>query len=158
MCWTDFVFFLRVLQNSGGVAITARPTTNRAVAPSPKAASEVPKSSSPPKPGLCSPPVPTLGRGYTEGEDIFLDMSPPPCSKSISAAKVCVPCVTGNKIRQAAWWDKQYKSFILAFFFFSLSLELSVEGLAGCWSWEKLVSFVHAFHNQIIQITICSCY
>ncbi|KAG7320365.1 hypothetical protein KOW79_016218 [Hemibagrus wyckioides] len=78
----------RVLQNSGGAAITARPATNRAVAPSSKAAPEVPKSSSPPKPGLSSPPVPTLGRGYTEGEDIFLDMSPPPCSKSISAAKL----------------------------------------------------------------------
>ncbi|MCI4389109.1 hypothetical protein PGIGA_G00093960 [Pangasianodon gigas] len=78
----------RVLQNTGGAVIPARPSINRAVLPSQKAASEVPKGSSPPKPGLSTPPVPTLGRGYTEGDDILLDMSPPPCSKSISAAKL----------------------------------------------------------------------
>ncbi|MCJ8743358.1 hypothetical protein PDJAM_G00092990 [Pangasius djambal] len=77
----------RVLQNKGGAVIPARPSINRAVLPSQKAASEVPKGSSPPKPGLSTPPVPTLGRGYTEGDDILLDISPPPCSKSISAAK-----------------------------------------------------------------------
>lgn len=71
--------------------IPARPSVNRADLSSPKAASEGRKGSSPPRPGLSTPPVPTLGRGYTEGEDILLDMSPPPCSKSISAAKVCVP-------------------------------------------------------------------
>ncbi|XP_047659776.1 protein MCM10 homolog isoform X1 [Tachysurus fulvidraco] len=78
----------RVLQNKGGSTITSRPSLNRTKTPSPKAASEVPKGYSPPKPGLSTPPVPTLGRGYTEGEDILLDMSPPPCSKSISAAKL----------------------------------------------------------------------
>ncbi|KAF7693973.1 protein MCM10 homolog [Silurus meridionalis] len=79
----------RVLQNSGGAVIPARPSTNRAALLSPKAASDVPKGSSPPKPKLSTlPPVPTLGRGYTEGEDILLDMSPPPCKKSILAAKL----------------------------------------------------------------------
>ncbi|XP_060759199.1 protein MCM10 homolog [Neoarius graeffei] len=78
----------RVLQNTGGAVIPPRPSMNGAVLPSPKAASEVPKGSSPPKPGLSTPPVPALGRGYTEGEDILLDISPPPCSKSISAAKL----------------------------------------------------------------------
>ncbi|XP_026779649.3 protein MCM10 homolog [Pangasianodon hypophthalmus] len=78
----------RVLQNTGGAVIPDRPSINRAVLPSQKAASEVPKGSSPPKPGLSTSPVPTLGRGYTEGDDILLDMSPPPCSKSISAAKL----------------------------------------------------------------------
>ncbi|XP_017349971.1 protein MCM10 homolog isoform X2 [Ictalurus punctatus] len=78
----------RVLQSTGGAMIPARPSVNRADLSSPKAASEGRKGSSPPRPGLSTPPVPTLGRGYTEGEDILLDMSPPPCSKSISAAKL----------------------------------------------------------------------
>lgn len=115
--WTDF-FFLRVLQNTGGAGIPARPSINRAALPSSKAASEAHKSSSPPKPDLSVPPVPTLGRGYTEGEDILLDMSPPPCSKSISAAKVGAPFVTENKIRQAAWYVNQniYNSFWLVLY------------------------------------------
>lgn len=114
-CWTDFVLFLRVLQNTGGAVIPARLSMNSAVLPSPKAASEVPKGSSPPKPGLSTPPVPTLGRGYTEGEDILLDISPPPCSKSISAAKVCVPVITLNKIMQAAWGENQRHHYFWLF-------------------------------------------
>ncbi|KAF4079705.1 hypothetical protein AMELA_G00181290 [Ameiurus melas] len=73
----------RVLQSPGSAVIPARPSVNRVDLSSPRS-----KGSSPPKPGLSTPPVPTLGRGYTEGEDILLDMSPPPCSKSISAAKL----------------------------------------------------------------------
>ncbi|KAM9467704.1 protein MCM10 homolog [Clarias gariepinus] len=75
----------RVLQNTGGAVIPVRPSINGAL---PKAASEVPKGFSPPKPALSTPPIPTLGRGFTEGEDILLDISPPPCKKSISAAKL----------------------------------------------------------------------
>ncbi|XP_016412624.1 protein MCM10 homolog isoform X1 [Sinocyclocheilus rhinocerous] len=73
----------RVLQSSA----PSRPNVSRGPLLSPKAASEVPKGS----PGLTSclsgPPVPTLGRGFSEGEDILLDTSPP-SSKSLSAAKL----------------------------------------------------------------------
>lgn len=100
LIWLLLLFF-RVLQNTGGAMIPAGPSMNKAVLLSSKAASEACKNSSPPKPDLSTHPVPTLGRGYTDGEDILLDMSPPPCSKRISAAKVCVP--TENKIRQAEW-------------------------------------------------------
>uniref|UniRef100_A0A671SLD5 Protein MCM10 homolog n=1 Tax=Sinocyclocheilus anshuiensis TaxID=1608454 RepID=A0A671SLD5_9TELE len=73
----------RVLQSSA----PSRPNASRGPLLSPKAASEVPKGS----PGLTSrlsgPPVPTLGRGFSEGEDILLDLSPP-SSKGLSAAKL----------------------------------------------------------------------
>uniref|UniRef100_A0A672SD85 Protein MCM10 homolog n=1 Tax=Sinocyclocheilus grahami TaxID=75366 RepID=A0A672SD85_SINGR len=73
----------RVLQSSA----PSRPNASRGPLLSPKVASEVPKGS----PGLTSrlsgPPVPTLGRGFPEGEDILLDLSPP-SSKSLSAAKL----------------------------------------------------------------------
>lgn len=56
---------------------------------SPKAASEVPKSSQSP----LAPHTPTLGRGFSEGDDIlFFDNSPPPApapsALSLSAAKL----------------------------------------------------------------------
>ncbi|XP_043093009.1 protein MCM10 homolog isoform X2 [Puntigrus tetrazona] len=73
----------RVLQRSA----PSQPNVNRGPLLSPKAASEVPRGS----PGLTSrlsgPPVPTLGRGFSEGEDILLDLSPP-LSKGLSAAKL----------------------------------------------------------------------
>uniref|UniRef100_A0A8C2GQ72 Minichromosome maintenance 10 replication initiation factor n=1 Tax=Cyprinus carpio TaxID=7962 RepID=A0A8C2GQ72_CYPCA len=73
----------RVLQSSA----PSRPNVSRGSLLSPKAASQVPKGS----PGFTSclsgPPVPTLGRGFSEGEDILLDTSPP-SSKSLSAAKL----------------------------------------------------------------------
>uniref|UniRef100_A0A673NM36 Protein MCM10 homolog n=1 Tax=Sinocyclocheilus rhinocerous TaxID=307959 RepID=A0A673NM36_9TELE len=73
----------RVLQSSA----PSWPNASRGPLLSPKAASEVPKGS----PGLTSrlsgPPVPTLGRGFSEGEDIFLDLSAP-SSKGLSAAKL----------------------------------------------------------------------
>ncbi|XP_026065176.1 protein MCM10 homolog [Carassius auratus] len=73
----------RVLQSSA----PSRPNVSRGPLLSPKAASQVQKGS----PGLTSclsgPPVPTLGRGFSEGEDILLDTSPP-SSKSLSAAKL----------------------------------------------------------------------
>lgn len=78
----------RVLgQNSGGPVALSRPNVSRGPLLSPKAASEVPKGSSGPASRLSGPPVPTLGRGFSEGEDILLDLSPP-SSKSLSAAKV----------------------------------------------------------------------
>ncbi|KAL7827996.1 hypothetical protein AOLI_G00311480 [Acnodon oligacanthus] len=78
----------RVLQNTRGAVVPATPTTNSAALLSLKARSEVPKGSSPPAHRLSAPRVPTLGRGFVEGEDILLDMSPPPPSKSLSAAKM----------------------------------------------------------------------
>uniref|UniRef100_A0A8C1MAT6 Protein MCM10 homolog n=1 Tax=Cyprinus carpio TaxID=7962 RepID=A0A8C1MAT6_CYPCA len=73
----------RVLQSSA----PSRPNVSRGSLLSPKAAWQVPKGS----PGFTSclsgPPVPTLGRGFSEGEDILLDTSPP-SSKSLSAAKL----------------------------------------------------------------------
>ncbi|XP_048011859.1 protein MCM10 homolog [Megalobrama amblycephala] len=78
----------RVLgQNSGGPVALSRPNVSRGPLLSPKAASEVPKGSSGPASRLSGPPVPTLGRGFSEGEDILLDLSPP-SSKSLSAAKL----------------------------------------------------------------------
>ncbi|XP_036433399.1 protein MCM10 homolog isoform X2 [Colossoma macropomum] len=78
----------RVLQNTGGAVGPARPSINSGALLSQKAGSEVSKGSSPPARRLSAPPVPTLGRGFMEGEDILLDMSPPPPSKSLSAAKM----------------------------------------------------------------------
>ncbi|XP_066525242.1 protein MCM10 homolog [Hoplias malabaricus] len=72
----------RVLKNT---AVPARPSINRGALLSPKA--EVPNASSPPSRRLNAPLVPTLGRGFTEGEDIVLDVSPP-SSKSLSTAKL----------------------------------------------------------------------
>ncbi|KAF4114804.1 hypothetical protein G5714_005027 [Onychostoma macrolepis] len=73
----------RVLQSS----TPSQPKVSRGALLSPKAASEVPKGS----PGLTSrlsgPTVPTLGRGFSEGEDILLDLTPP-SSKGLSAAKM----------------------------------------------------------------------
>lgn len=114
-CWTYFLLFLRVLQSTDGAVIPARPSINRTVLPSLKAAPEAHKGSSPPKPDLSTPPVPTLGRGYTEGEDILLDMSPPPCTKSMSAAKVYVSFITENKSRQAAWKKQNILLFFIVF-------------------------------------------
>ncbi|KAI4897760.1 hypothetical protein NFI96_033928, partial [Prochilodus magdalenae] len=78
----------RVLQNTGGAVVPARPSINRGAVLSPKAGSKVPNDSSPPEKRRSAPLVPTLGRGFTEGEDILLDMSPPSSSKSLSAAKM----------------------------------------------------------------------
>uniref|UniRef100_UPI003AAD8FFA protein MCM10 homolog n=1 Tax=Centroberyx gerrardi TaxID=166262 RepID=UPI003AAD8FFA len=74
----------RALQNGGG----ARPGPGAPSLPgrggllSPKAASEVPKATR-------SPAAPTLGRGFSEGEDIlFFDHSPPSGAPGQSAAKL----------------------------------------------------------------------
>lgn len=79
----------RVLQNSAG----PRPPPSSSSSPqskgsllSPKAACDVPK-------GTQSPAAPTLGRGFSEGEDIlFFDKSPPQApaagSLRLSAAKM----------------------------------------------------------------------
>ncbi|XP_057180359.1 protein MCM10 homolog isoform X1 [Triplophysa rosa] len=77
----------RVLQNSRGPVVPSRPDGSRVPLLSPKAASEVPKRSTDPRSRLAAPPVPTLGRGFSEGDDILLDMSPP-SSKNLSAAKM----------------------------------------------------------------------
>ncbi|XP_028811016.1 protein MCM10 homolog isoform X2 [Denticeps clupeoides] len=55
----------RVLQNSGKSTPLVRPT-----------------------PCPSDPATPTLGRGFCEGDDIVLDLSPPPPSSSISVAKL----------------------------------------------------------------------
>ncbi|TRY82967.1 hypothetical protein DNTS_009633 [Danionella cerebrum] len=65
----------RVLQSNGGTLL------------SPKTASEAPKGMSGSVSRLSGPPVPTLGRGFSEGEDIFLDLSPP-SAKGFSTAKL----------------------------------------------------------------------
>lgn len=75
----------RVLQNRGPV-VPSQPDVSRGPLLSPKAASEVPKRSDTVS-RLSAPPVPTLGRGFSEGDDILLDMSPP-SSKNLSAAKM----------------------------------------------------------------------
>ncbi|KAM3587519.1 uncharacterized protein V6R79_007873 [Siganus canaliculatus] len=77
----------RALQNSSGP--TPASSQGRNPLMSPKAASEVPKSSESP----AAPHAPTLGRGFSEGEDIlFFDNSPPPAQAhgalSLSAAKL----------------------------------------------------------------------
>ncbi|XP_030634849.1 protein MCM10 homolog [Chanos chanos] len=67
----------RVLQNSRGAAVPARPTVNGASLLSPKAALEVPDTCSTSSAHHSTPPVPALGRGLREGEDILFDLSPP---------------------------------------------------------------------------------
>ncbi|XP_041832865.1 protein MCM10 homolog [Melanotaenia boesemani] len=71
-----------VLQKSGGT----RPALGQRGLMSPKLASEVPKATQSPT----APHTPTLGRGFSEGDDIlFFDNSPPPApSPSHSAAKM----------------------------------------------------------------------
>lgn len=81
------LYLFRVLQNSRGPVVPSQPDGSRAPLLSPKAASEVPKRSTDPRSRLAAPPVPTLGRGFSEGDDILLDISPP-SSKHLSAAKV----------------------------------------------------------------------
>ncbi|XP_067283295.1 protein MCM10 homolog [Pseudorasbora parva] len=78
----------RVLgQNSGSPVAPSRPSVSRGPLLSPKAASEVSKVSSGPVSRLSGPPVPTLGRGFSEGEDILFDLSPP-SSKNVSVTKL----------------------------------------------------------------------
>lgn len=83
----------RVLQNSPGPtpgsSSSSSSSLSRVGLTSPKAASEVPKATQSP----AAPHVPTLGRGFTEGEDIlFFENSPPPVpapsALSLSAAKL----------------------------------------------------------------------
>lgn len=74
----------RVLQSGGAPVASSRPNVSRGPLLSPKAASEGPKGSGS---SLSGPAVPTLGRGFSEGEDIVFDMSPP-SSKSLSATKL----------------------------------------------------------------------
>ncbi|KAK2892975.1 hypothetical protein Q8A67_012963 [Cirrhinus molitorella] len=74
----------RVLQCSA----PSRPNVSRGPLLSPKAASEVPKGSSGLTSRLSGPPVPTLGRGFSEGEDVLLDLSPPSSKPGLSAAKL----------------------------------------------------------------------
>ncbi|KAM6984742.1 protein MCM10 homolog [Aplochiton taeniatus] len=83
----------RGLQNSSSAASGGGPGRIPRVSPgrqgllSPKAASEVPRATQSP----AVPHTPTLGRGFSEGEDIlFFDHTPPPPpgSLSLSAAKL----------------------------------------------------------------------
>uniref|UniRef100_A0A8D3CTJ7 Protein MCM10 homolog n=1 Tax=Scophthalmus maximus TaxID=52904 RepID=A0A8D3CTJ7_SCOMX len=79
----------RVLQNSAGVrpgSSSSSSLLGREGLTSPKAASEVPKSTQ----GPAAPHTPTLGRGFSEGEDIlFFENSPLSApALSISAAKM----------------------------------------------------------------------
>ncbi|KAG8005804.1 Protein MCM10-like protein, partial [Nibea albiflora] len=82
----------RVLQSSAGPtpgSSSSSSSLSRVGLTSPKAASEVPKATQSP----AAPHVPTLGRGFTEGEDIlFFENSPPPApapsALSLSAAKL----------------------------------------------------------------------
>ncbi|TKS91116.1 Protein MCM10 -like protein [Collichthys lucidus] len=80
----------RVLQSSAGPTPGSSSfSLSRVGLTSPKAASEVPKATQSPS----APHVPTLGRGFTEGEDIlFFENSPPPAPApsglSLSAAKL----------------------------------------------------------------------
>lgn len=76
-----------MLQSGGAPVASSRPNVSRGPLLSPKAASEGPKGSSDSGSSLSGPAVPTLGRGFSEGEDIVFDMSPP-SSKSLSATKV----------------------------------------------------------------------
>ncbi|KAM3836210.1 protein MCM10 homolog, partial [Diretmus argenteus] len=80
----------KVLQNSGGGAKPGSSSSvpGRGGLMSPKAASEVPEATRSPS----VPHAPTLGRGFSEGEDIlFFDHGSPPSPRSapgLSAAKV----------------------------------------------------------------------
>ncbi|XP_051544756.1 protein MCM10 homolog isoform X2 [Myxocyprinus asiaticus] len=77
----------RVLQNSAGPFVHSQPAVNGGPLLSPKATSEVPEGPPGSMSRLSGRPVPTLGRGFSEGEDILLDLSPP-SSKIQSAAKL----------------------------------------------------------------------
>uniref|UniRef100_A0A8C2HGM4 Protein MCM10 homolog n=1 Tax=Cyprinus carpio TaxID=7962 RepID=A0A8C2HGM4_CYPCA len=75
----------RVLQSSA----PSQPNVSRVPLLSPKAASEVPKGSPGFTSRLSGPPVPTLGRGFSEGDDILLDPSQPQryCFGKLAAVK-----------------------------------------------------------------------
>uniref|UniRef100_A0A8C1WMN0 Minichromosome maintenance 10 replication initiation factor n=1 Tax=Cyprinus carpio TaxID=7962 RepID=A0A8C1WMN0_CYPCA len=75
----------RVLQSSA----PSQPNVSRVPLLSPKAASEVPKGSPGFTSRLSGPPVPTLGRGFSEGDDILLDPSQPQryCFRKLAAVK-----------------------------------------------------------------------
>nr|XP_046235722.1 protein MCM10 homolog [Scatophagus argus]XP_046235723.1 protein MCM10 homolog [Scatophagus argus] len=79
----------RVLQGSAGPKPESSSSLGRDNLTSPKAASEVPKATRSP----AAPHTPTLGRGFSEGDDIlFFENSPPPVpaarALSLSAAKL----------------------------------------------------------------------
>lgn len=79
----------RVLQSAAGPRPGSSSLQSRGGLMSPKAASEVPKATQSP----AAPHTPTLGRGFSEGEDIlFFENSPPPApapsTLSLSAAKL----------------------------------------------------------------------
>ncbi|XP_068572799.1 protein MCM10 homolog [Cebidichthys violaceus] len=78
----------KVLQSSAGHRPGASSSLGRDGLTSPKAASEVPKAMQSP----ATPHAPTLGRGFSDGEDIlFFENSPPPAAVpalSLSAAKL----------------------------------------------------------------------
>ncbi|XP_076861062.1 protein MCM10 homolog [Brachyhypopomus gauderio] len=78
----------RVLQDTGAAVVSAGPSINRGALLSPRAASGASHVASPPASRLADSPAPTLGRGFMEGQDILLDMSPPPPSKSTAAKKL----------------------------------------------------------------------
>ncbi|KAL2076340.1 hypothetical protein ACEWY4_028064 [Coilia grayii] len=71
----------RVLQNSGKAPPTTKPLSSGSGVPSQK---PLPL----PSPSPSNPNKPTLGRGFSEGDDILFDLSPPPASSSQSAAKM----------------------------------------------------------------------
>lgn len=78
-----------MLQSPAGPRPGSSSTLGRVGLTSPKAASEVPKNTQSP----AAPHAPTLGRGFSEGEDIlfFENSSPPaaaPSALSLSAAKL----------------------------------------------------------------------
>ncbi|KAM8739903.1 protein MCM10 homolog isoform 1-T1 [Acanthopagrus schlegelii] len=79
----------RVLQSSAGPRPGSSSSLGRVGLTSPKAAPEVPKNTQSP----AAPHAPTLGRGFSEGDDIlFFENSPPPApapsTLSLSAAKL----------------------------------------------------------------------
>lgn len=79
----------RVLQSSAGARPGLSSSQGWDALMSPKAASEVPKATQSP----AAPHTPTLGRGFSEGEDIlFFENSPPPApaskALSLSSAKL----------------------------------------------------------------------
>ncbi|XP_044042345.1 protein MCM10 homolog isoform X2 [Siniperca chuatsi] len=81
----------RVLQSSAGPrpGLSSSSSLGRGGLMSPKAASEVPKATQSP----AAPHAPTLGRGFSEGEDILFfenssPLAPAPSTLSLSAAKL----------------------------------------------------------------------
>lgn len=82
-------FQKRGLERSAGPRPGLLPSLGRDSLTSPKAALEVPKATQ----SFAAPHAPTLGRGFSEGEDIlFFDNSPPPAptqsTLSLSTAKL----------------------------------------------------------------------